>query len=50
MAWSRVKGGADKGEWWRGWTQLWNFCKCHNAPQYNSNIIKKRKKSIIQIN
>jgi hypothetical protein len=21
-----------------------NFCKCHNVPQYNNNIIKKEKK------
>jgi hypothetical protein len=21
-----------------------NFCKCHNVPQYNNNIIKKKNK------
>jgi hypothetical protein len=32
----------NKGEWWRGWIQLWYTVRTFvNAPQYNSNIIKK---------
>jgi hypothetical protein len=40
----RNEGRGDKGEWWRGWTQIWysvrtlvNVTMC---PQYNSNKIK----------
>jgi hypothetical protein len=34
-------GGGEKGEWWRGWIQLWyierTFVNVTIHPQYNNN-------------
>jgi hypothetical protein len=40
------KGGRDKGEWWRGWIQVWyiveTFVNVTIQAQHNNNKIKKR--------
>jgi hypothetical protein len=42
----------DKGEWWRGWIQVYliyckNFCKCHNVPPAQQlKKIKRRFKDL----
>jgi hypothetical protein len=43
-------GRGDKGEWWRGWIQLWYivriFVNVTIYPQYNNNVKVKFKKKI----
>jgi hypothetical protein len=38
-----MEGEGDKGEWWRGWIQLWyvvrTFVNITMYPQYNNNMI-----------
>jgi hypothetical protein len=41
---TKIMGEGDKGEWWRGWIQLWyvvrTFVNARMYPQYNSNLKK----------
>jgi hypothetical protein len=43
-----IPGMGSIGKWFEGVTSTtiyWkNYCKCHNVPQYNNNIIKKKGK------
>jgi hypothetical protein len=47
-----MRGWGDKGEWWRGWIQLWyilrTFVNVTMYPQHNNNLIIKKRKMCLK--